>query len=133
MKRRKAMDKKQVKQIEIVEVVKNRLSTSESYPGGEYETSCDVDFILSSTFAFRVFDKEHTIDRVKMGTSWDTTELYYANSKQRFICFPITKSLIHKVYERIKIEQKSGCLSGYSFEDDIFEMLTGERETSSEF
>ncbi|MCM3273680.1 hypothetical protein [Paenibacillus elgii] len=127
------MDKKEVKQIEITTVKVNALSCSPDVTG-EYCTSCDIDFFLSAPFVFSVFDKEHSIDRINMGTNWgDETELYYANQSGRFYCFPITKTLIHKVYDRVRKEQKGGCLAGWSFHEDIFEMLSSGRATSSYF
>lgn len=124
------MDKKQVKQIQITEVKVNRLNQS-SDPSGEYTTHCDVDFYLSETFTFNVFDKTHTIDRIKMDSSWGVVGLYYANADTCFICLPVSKSLVHKVYDRSKQEEKDGCLKGWIFHDDIFEMLTRAQPTST--
>lgn len=124
------MDKKQVKQIEITEVKVNRLSCSPDITG-EYSTTCDVDFMLSTPITFHVFNIKHTIDRIKMDMAWDETQLLYANEKNDYRAFPVTKALIHKVYDRVRLEQLDGCLKGWCFDDDIFDMLTGKRESWS--
>lgn len=124
------MNKEDVKKIQIKEVIKNHLSCC-SDPSGEYYTHCNVDFILDAAFVFPVFDKEVTIDRIKMTVDYETTELHLANAEKTYSSLPITKILIHKIYDRVLKEQKEGVLRGWVFDDDILEMLRGERETSS--
>ncbi|OAB26298.1 hypothetical protein PMSD_25960 [Paenibacillus macquariensis subsp. defensor] len=126
------MNKKQVKEIRITEVIVNHLSSGSDMTG-EWTTNCNIDFILSIPFSFFVFDKEHRIDRVKMVSSWDVIELHYANEKEKLWYLPITKSLIHKIWDQVKEQQKDGILKGWAFDDEIFEMLTGEKETSSAY
>lgn len=121
------MDKKFLKNIEIVEVINNNLSSSQDM-SGEYVTNCDIDFVLSSPITFQIFEKEFTIDRVKM-FDWygDEIGLKYASAEKEFCCFEVSKVFTHKIYSRIKEEQKEGgVLAGWSFEETLMEILQGE-------
>lgn len=110
------------KKINIKEVVKNHLS-SHCDIDGEWETNCNIDFILEEPCTFKLFDEEITIDRVKMYIQYWETCLCFANTDTWFDCFKVPKNFIHAIYKRVLEEQKDGLMKGYSFEDDLMEML----------
>ncbi|KQN96820.1 hypothetical protein [Paenibacillus sp. Leaf72] len=125
------MDKRQVKQLQITEVIVNQLSSSPDIEG-EWHSYYDIDFMLSEPFSFKVFDKIHLIDRIKMQTHYDEgPQIEYANQTSVYWSLAVTKTLVHKVLDRVKVEQDEGCLKGWAFDDDLLEMLKGERNTSS--
>jgi hypothetical protein len=119
-----------MKQIEITEVKVKALNSRQDH-SGEYETNCDIDFMLSEPISFRVFNQEHTIDRINMGVMWDEVVLVYAQEGKTFCCFPVSKIFVHKIYNRVIEEQCDGALEGWSFDDGIFENLRGANSMSS--
>ncbi|ASS76838.1 hypothetical protein CIG75_19085 [Tumebacillus algifaecis] len=119
------MTKAEMKEIRIVEVAVHSLSSSQDVTG-EYQTNCNVDFIMSNKIMFVVFDQQYEIDRIKMTTDWEEVVLYYANAETYFECFKVSKHLIHKVHDQIVEEQRNGVLDGWSFDDDVMGMLRGE-------
>lgn len=119
-----------MKKIEIVDVVINTLNSHQDMTG-EYNTNCDVDFMLSEQIQFNIFNKEYVIDRVKMGVKWDVVTVEYAQKDKVFCCFPVSKIFVHKVLNRVIQEQKGGVLSGWMFADDLFEILTDENELAN--
>lgn len=119
------MDKKAMKKIQVVDVKVNNLNSSQD-PSGEYTTNCDVDFFLSQTITFSIFDKEYIIDRIKMGCLYDEIVLEYAQKDKTYCCFPVAKTFVHKVLNRVTKEQRTGVLKGWSFDDELIEILQGE-------
>jgi hypothetical protein len=124
------LDKKELKNIEVTEVIKHRLSSGQDMTG-EWETNCNIDFKLSIPIWITVFDKEYKIDRIKMSTRWDEIVLEYANEKQCFCCFPVSKTLVHKVTNRVIQEQRTGIMKGWSFSEDLIEILRSENALSN--
>lgn len=124
------MNKKELKKIEVIEVIKHSLSSGQ-HMSGEWETHCNIDFKLNIPIWLTVFDKEYKIDRIKMSTRWDEIILEYANEEQCFCCFPVAKTLVHKVTNRVIQEQKSGIMKGWSFSEELIEILQGENASSN--
>ncbi|CEG02210.1 hypothetical protein [Bacillus sp. B-jedd] len=125
------MDKKALKEVEITDVIKHVLRTTQDY-SGEYSTSCNIDFLISQPIKLSVFDKDYLIDRIKMIDFYgDEIVFSFANDKERFCCFPVPKTLIHKIYIRIIQEQKTGVMQGWRFEDTLIEILRGESIATS--
>lgn len=110
------------KKIAIKEVIKHTL-TSYSDMEGEWNTDCNIDFVLEEPCTFKLFEEEITVDRVKMYIQYWETQLCFANETRWFDCFKVPKNFIHAIYNRILIEQKEGLMKGYSFEDDLMDML----------
>ena len=121
----KYLNKKEIKQIEIDEIIKHQLYSS-SDVSGEYETHCNIDCKLSIPIWITVFDKEYKIDRIKMSTRWDELILRYANNEKCFCCFPVAKTFVHKIMKKVEVEQKSGILKGWSFKEDLLDILKDE-------
>lgn len=121
------MDKKEVKQIELTEVLIHYLRSGADCTG-EWETNADIDFLLDQTFEFDVFHENYTIDRIKLMCGWDGVDLYYAANKEKiFHSFPVSKIFIKKVYDKLLIVQQEERFKNHAFEDDLMDMLRGER------
>ena len=118
------MDKQAMKKIEIVDVVVHELKSFRDCTD-EYFTNCNIDFILSESFTFNVFDEEYVIDRIKMSCPSDEIDLEYAQADKKYSCFPVSKIFIHKVMDRVVQEEKNGVLEGWSFADELLEILQG--------
>lgn len=110
------------KKIVIKEVVKNALSSSSNIDG-EWNTHCDIDFILDEPCKLNLFDEEITIDRVKMYIQYWETCLSFANSDNYFDCFKVPKNFVNAIYRKVLIEQNGGFMKGYSFGEDLLDML----------
>jgi hypothetical protein len=126
------LDKKTMKNIDITEVKVNRLNSYQDY-SGEYNTNCDVDFILSESITLNVFDKEYVIDRIKMDCRYDEFILEYAQEGKNYCCFPVSKIFVHKVMNRVIEEQQDGVLKGWVFDDSLMEILQGENTLATCF
>lgn len=124
------MDKKQMKAIHITDMQINTLYSS-SDPSGEYTTHCSVDFFLSESISFDVFNKTYVIDRINMGNVWDEIVLQYGQEGKTYCCFPVAKTFIHKIMNRVTEEQRNGDLKGWIFDDELMEILQGENTSPS--
>lgn len=123
------MDKKEVKEIKINEVVINHLSGGSDMTG-DWETNANIDFILNQSCEFHVFNDLYVIDRINLECRWDGAYLYYANEKHCFHSIPVSNIFIKKVYDELLIVQKEERFKNHSFEDDLMDMLRGEREVT---
>lgn len=120
------MDKKEVKQIQITKMIINNLRSTADITD-EWRVSCDIDFFLSETFSFEVFEKTYTIDRVKMLDYYGDEIIFrYANDNDFFHDFTVSKSFIHKIYKMVEKEQCEGALKAWEFRDIIMEILKDE-------
>jgi hypothetical protein len=61
-----------------------------------------------------------------MGCRWDEITLEYAQEGKVYCCFPVAKTLVHKVMNRVIEEQRNGILKGWSFEENLIEILQDE-------
>lgn len=126
----RGLNKKELKEIDVTEVIKHQLRSGQDFTG-EYETHCNMDFVLSIPIWINVFDKEYKIDRIKMSTRWDEIVLEYANDEKCFCCFPVSKTLVHKVMNRVIKEQKEGVMKGWYFTEELMDILKGENTLSN--
>jgi hypothetical protein len=115
--------------ITITDCIKHHLSCSQD-ESGEYNSSYDIDFILSKPCSFSVYGKKLTIDRIKMTPeNWgEELSFRFANAEEVFESFIIPNRFIKLILKRVRQEQKDGLLKGYIFDDVIYDLLLEARE-----
>lgn len=83
----------------------------------EYETSCNVDFMLTEPVEFQVFNDKYKIDRVKMFTRWGEVVFQLSDGRNLYESIRIPRNLYCALYKFIKKSQKHGVLQGWVFDD----------------
>lgn len=119
--------------IKIKEILVRDLSC-ELKVWGEYESSVSVDFILENPCTFNAFGINYVIDRIKMTSDGEGVYLVAAGNRKTFKAIEIPKNYINAVLCKVLKEQKKGkSLDGWSFEEDLIEMLQCKEDTQCIF
>ena len=101
---------------------------------GEYENSVDIDFILEKPCSFTVFGINYVVDRIKMTSDGEAVYLVAAGNRKTFEAIEIPKNYINAVLcEALKEQKKGKPLDGWSFEEDLIEMLQSKEDTQCIF
>lgn len=125
------MDKKEMKQIRIIEVIKNQLSSSQDY-SGEWTSNIDIDFVIDKPKLVQIFNKSYVIDRIKMVTHYDEIVFRLATSDTYFEELEVSKIFIHKIYDSLNHLQSEGnILSGWELREEVFEILCDKKPSYS--
>lgn len=125
------MDKKEMKQIRIIEVIRNQLSSSQDY-SGEWTSNIDIDFVIDKPQSVQIFNKSYVIDRIKMVTLYDEIVFRLATSDTHFEELEVSKIFIHKIYDSLNHLQSEGnILSGWELREEVFEILCDKKPSYS--
>lgn len=117
------MNKKEMKQIKITEVITHSLSSS-SNMDGEWSANFNVDFILDTPQTIHVFNQTITIDRVKMYSYYDELILRLASSDKVFESLEVSKIFVKLIIDYLE-ERKDDktFLKGWDFTEELQDIL----------
>ncbi|MEK9199835.1 MULTISPECIES: hypothetical protein [Bacillales] len=125
------MNKKEMKQIQIVDVIANKLSGGSDITG-ECISNVDVDFIIDTPQEIVIFDKIYRIDRIKLLSSYDELVFRLASKTIIFEELEVSKIFVHKIYNLLNdLQSKGNLLSGWDFRDEVLEILSDNNRLSS--
>lgn len=126
------MNKAEMKQIELKDMEIKLLNVRQDICG-EYSTDLDIRFMLSDPFSFEVFNQTYVIDRIRLVDQFDELIFSYANESEIFCCFQVSKIFIDKIRKRVLHEQQQteSKLYGWSFEEELIEILRGEKQETA--
>lgn len=108
----------------IKEMIKRRLSCGQYNESGEYETRCDIDFMLETPIEINVLGKEYSLDRIAMFDSYgDCLEIALSDGKLVYEHFDIPYKLRLEILDILEHEQKEGQLKKWCLTEDITENM----------
>lgn len=121
----KIMDKKEMKQIEITDVIVHRLSRGQDITD-EWTSDVNVDFIIDKPQTIKIFDKTYVIDRIKMLTHWGDEIVFRLSTEDFFFEeLEVSKIFVHKIYNMLdELQSENNVLHGWNFKETLFEILS---------
>lgn len=118
------MDKKQMKAIQIVEIIAHHQSSGQDITG-EWSSNFNIDVVIDTPQTVQIFNQAHVIDRIKMMSHYDEMVLRLATKEGViFDGLEVSKIFVKKIIDYLEAKRPDKTfLKGWDFTESLWEIL----------